>query len=239
MSSASGRMPASAEIATPARSKARRSLASGDRLSKPGSSRPEIASTTRRTAASAGVPAAVSRMAPDANRLRATRNGPRISSSAVIATHVKPVVGGELGGGEQQARLADARLALERDRGQAAGRLAQLLRDRVELGAAPDDRAGRPAQLDRERALRPDERVERAAIGRPHGRATINGRHDGLHAADYGAAARSEALAPWSSGCALVGPARLVAMSRLLLPQKPAATAGRNGSAAPTSSPRS
>ena len=43
------------------------------------------------TAASAGVPAAVSRMAVEANRLRATRNGPRISSSAVIATHVNPL----------------------------------------------------------------------------------------------------------------------------------------------------
>ena len=90
MSSASGRIPASDETATPARSKARRSFASGDRLSNPGSSRPEIASATRRTACSAGVPATVSWIAPEANRLRATRNGPRISSSAVIATHVNP-----------------------------------------------------------------------------------------------------------------------------------------------------
>ncbi len=50
-----------------------------------------MASTTRLTAASAGVPAAVSRIALDANRLRATRNGPRISSSAVIATQVNPL----------------------------------------------------------------------------------------------------------------------------------------------------
>ena len=91
MSSASGWLPASAEIATPARSKARRSLASGDRFSNPGSSRPEMASTTRRTATSAGVPAAEPWMALEANRLRATRNGPRISSSAVIATQVKPL----------------------------------------------------------------------------------------------------------------------------------------------------
>ena len=123
MSSASGRISASVEIATPPRSKARRSLASGDRLSNPGSSRPEMASTTRRTAASAGVPAAVSRIALEANRLRATRNGPRISSSAVIATQVNPLRRGELDGGEQQARLADAGLALEGHRREAAGGL--------------------------------------------------------------------------------------------------------------------
>ena len=90
MRSAIGRIVESVAIATPARSNALRSFASGDRLSNPGSSRPEIASTTRRTAASAGVPAAVSRIASDANRLRARRNGPRISSSAVIATQVNP-----------------------------------------------------------------------------------------------------------------------------------------------------
>ena len=90
MRSAIGRSFESVAIATPARSNALRSFASGDRLSNPGSSRPEIASTTRLTAASAGVPAAVSRIASDANRLRARRNGPRISSSAVIATQVNP-----------------------------------------------------------------------------------------------------------------------------------------------------
>ena len=88
MSNAIGRTFASNAIATPARSKALRSFASGDMFSKPGSSRPEMASTTLLTAASAGVPAAVSRIASDANRLRARRNGPRISSSAVTATHV-------------------------------------------------------------------------------------------------------------------------------------------------------
>ncbi len=87
---ASGRIAANVAIATPARSKARRSLASGDIDSSPGSSCPEIASVTRRTAASAGVPAAVVWIELDTNRLRATRNGPRISSSAVIATQVKP-----------------------------------------------------------------------------------------------------------------------------------------------------
>ena len=50
------------------------------------------------------------------------------------------------------------------------GCLPQLLGDRVELGAAPDDRAGRPPQLDRERALGPDEGVERTTVGCPHGR---------------------------------------------------------------------
>ena len=91
MKSASGRSPASVEIATPARSKARSSLASGDSISKPGSSRPEIASTTRLTATWAGVPAAMAWIELAANRLRATRNGPRISSSAVIATQVNPL----------------------------------------------------------------------------------------------------------------------------------------------------
>ena len=95
----------------------------------------------------------------------------------------------ELGGGEQQARLADARLALEGHRGEAAGRLVQLLGDRVELGAPPDDRAGRPAQLDRERALGPDEGVERTAVGHPEGRAMLNGRRLAQHAADYDPAA--------------------------------------------------
>ena len=44
-------------------------------------------------------------------------------------------------------------------------RLLQLLGDRVELGAPADDRAGRPPQLDRQRALGLDERVERTASG--------------------------------------------------------------------------
>ena len=99
----------------------------------------------------------------------------------------------ELGGGEQQARLADARLALEGHRGEAAGSLVQLLGDRLELGAPPDDRAGRPAQLDRERALGPDEGVERTAVGHPEGRAMLNGRRFAQHAADYDAAALTDA----------------------------------------------
>ena len=88
----------------------------------------------------------------------------------MIATHVKPADGRKLGGGQEETRLADPRLALQRDRGQASGRVAQLLADRVELGASPDDRACCPAQLHGERALRADERVERAAIGGPDGR---------------------------------------------------------------------
>ncbi len=89
---ARGLMPASVEIATLARSNARRSLASAERVSNPGASRPEMASTTLVTTASAGVPAAVSRMPFEANRLCATRNGPRISSSAVITTQANPLV---------------------------------------------------------------------------------------------------------------------------------------------------
>ena len=150
-------------------------MASGDRVSNPGSSRPEIASTTRLTAASAGVPAAASRIALEANRLRATRNGPRISSSAVIATHVKPLADASSAAASSRRVLPMPGLALEGHRGEAAGSLAQLLGDRVELGAPPDDRAGRPAQLDRERALGPDEGVERTAVGHPEGRAMLNG----------------------------------------------------------------
>ena len=100
----------------------------------------------------------------------------------------EPVRRRELGGGEQQARLADARLALEGHRREAARGLAQLLGDRVELGAPPDDRAGRPAELDRERALGPDEGVERTAVGHPRWRGLLNGRRIERHGADYGAA---------------------------------------------------
>ena len=187
MRSASGRIPASVETATPARSKARRSFASGDRLPKPGSSRPEMASATRLTAASAGVPAAVSWIAPEANRLRATRNGPRISSSAVIATHVNPAAAAQLGRGEQEAGLADPRLALEGDRRQAALGVAHLLGDRVELRAPADDRTRRAAQLDGERALRPDERIERAPVGPSDRRARAHRGRVAQHAEDYGA----------------------------------------------------
>ncbi len=80
-------------------------------------------------------------------------------------------------------------LALEGHRGEMAGSLVQLLGDRLELGAPPDDRAARPAQLDRQRALGPDEGVERTAIGHPVGCATLNGRRLAQHAADYDAAA--------------------------------------------------
>jgi hypothetical protein len=74
---------------------------------------------------------------------------------------------GELRRREEQSRLPDAGLAFEGDRGEAAGRFAQLLGDRVDLGTAPDDRARRAAQLDGERALGPDERVERAPVDEP------------------------------------------------------------------------
>ena len=70
----------------------------------------------------------------------------------------------ELRGSEQQPRLADARLPLERDGGEAAGGLAQLLGDPFQLCTAPDDRAVRLAQLYRERTLGPDEGVECTAV---------------------------------------------------------------------------
>ena len=185
MSSASGRSAASVETATPARSKARRSLASGDRLSNPGSSRPEMASTTRSDRGLGRRPRG--RVADRARGEQAPRDEERPADLLVGGDRDtrEPARRGELGGGEQEARLADARLALEGHRREAAGRLAQLLRDRIELGASPDDRAGRPAQLDRERALRPDEGVERAAVGHPEGRAMLNGCHVAQHAAEY------------------------------------------------------
>ena len=110
---------ASSRIATAPRSKARRSAIRRQVL-EPGSSRPEMASTTRssglRCTGSGGCG-----VAPPANRSsRATRNGPRISSSAVTATH-EAFGGRDLGRREEQPRLADARLAFEGDRGEAAG----------------------------------------------------------------------------------------------------------------------
>ena len=147
-----------------------------------------MASTTRLTAASAGVPAAVSWIALEANRLRATRNGPRISSSAVIATHVNPLA-------DASSAAASSRRVLPMpgspSRVTAARRLEASCSSweiAVELGAPPDDRAGRPAQLDRERALGPDEGVERTAIGQPRWRGLLNGGRIERHRADYGAA---------------------------------------------------
>ena len=95
----------------------------------------------------------------------------------------------ELCGREQQPRLADAGLALEGHGGEAAGGLAQLLGDRLELAAPPDDRAVRPAQLDGERALGPDERIERTAVGQPEGGARINRLRLAHDAPEYEAAA--------------------------------------------------
>ena len=74
---------------------------------------------------------------------------------------------GHLDRGEQQARLADARLTLEGDRRKACRRFVELLRDRRELGASTDDPARHAPQLDRERALGPDDGVEHPAVGRP------------------------------------------------------------------------
>ena len=113
--------------ATPARSNARRSLASGDRFSKPGSSRPDIASTTRRTAASAGVPAAVSRIA--ASREQAACDEERAADLLVRGDRDDREAGlrRQVARLEEQAGLADARLALERHRGQARRRALDLL----------------------------------------------------------------------------------------------------------------
>ena len=74
---------------------------------------------------------------------------------------------GHIRGRDQQARLADARLALQGQRTQPALRVADDLGDRGELRRAPHDRAARPPQLDRERALRLHERVKRIALEQP------------------------------------------------------------------------
>ncbi len=84
--------------------------------------------------------------------------------------------GGELGGRKQEPCLADARLALHGHRGEAAAGLGQLLGDRLELGAPADDGAGGTAQLDRERALGADQRVEGTAVRLPERCARLDGR---------------------------------------------------------------
>ena len=104
----------------------------------------------------------------------------------------------ELGCGEQETRLADPRLAFQGYSSQSAGSFPQHLGDRVELGASADHRPRRPAQLDSERALRPDEWVEGTAVDPPERRAICNRRRIAQHVADYG---RCGARA----GCCLAG----------------------------------
>ena len=73
-------------------------------------------------------------------------------------------LGGDLRGGNEEARLADPWLALERHGGESGARLADLLRDRGALRRAADDRAGRASKLHGQRALRLDEGIERVAL---------------------------------------------------------------------------
>ena len=83
----------------------------------------------------------------------------------------EPGLGRHLPGGQQQARLADAGLALERQPREPAGRgRGELLPDRVLLGAAPDDRARGPPDVQRHRREGLEERRERR-------RARIRGGH--------------------------------------------------------------
>ena len=123
---------------------------------------------TRRTATSARVPTAASRSAPLPKRLRATRNGPRISSSAVMATVVNPASVASSAAARRSRVLPMPRLTLERDRRQVAPGLPDGLFDGRQLHRPPDDRARRAAELDIQRALRLDERVEGLALEEPH-----------------------------------------------------------------------
>ena len=90
----------------------------------------------------------------------------------MIATQVKPAAAASSAAASSSRVLpmpgSPSRVTAARRLG-----LPQLLGDRVELGAPPDDRALRPAQLDRERALGPDERVERTPAT-PDGRSGLD-----------------------------------------------------------------
>ena len=93
-------------------------------------------------------------MAAGAPRIdRATRNGPRSSSSAVDGDRGEPVGLRALGRGDEQPRLADPRLPFDREPDEPAGAgRCQFLRDRLELRRPPDDVAGRPMDVERHRA---------------------------------------------------------------------------------------
>ena len=69
----------------------------------------------------------------------------------------EPAYRRELGGGEQHARLADARLAFEGDRGEAVGRLSSSWEMASSSAFRPMTPPDRAAELDRERALGPND----------------------------------------------------------------------------------
>ncbi len=176
ISRANGWSVASDEIATPARSNARSCLASGDSdfepwLVAPGDGVADPSDRGRR----GGAP---DKTLDGARCEQASRQQERPPDLLVGRDRdaCEPAAGGKLGGGQQQPRLADPRLTLQGDGGQVGRRLAQLLRDRLELGAAPDDRTPRPAQLDRERALRADEGVQRPTVAQGEGHLIRSGR---------------------------------------------------------------
>ena len=66
----------------------------------------------------------------------------------------------ELRGGQQQAGLANPRLALQGHRGQVRARTLQLVLDRRQLRGPAHDRASHAAELDAQRALRLDSGIE-------------------------------------------------------------------------------
>ena len=104
-------------------------------LSKPGSSPPEMASTTLRTRGlGRGSPG---RVADRVRREQAAREEERSADLLVGGDrHAReaPVPMAISAAASEEARLADAGLTLEGDRSQAARRLVDLLRDRRELG---------------------------------------------------------------------------------------------------------
>ena len=84
----------------------------------------------------------------------------------------EPACGRKLERRDQQPRLADPRLSLERHGREAIGSLPQPVGDGVEFGTPADDRAGRAPHVHRERTLRSDDGVESTPVARESGDAS-------------------------------------------------------------------
>ena len=114
---------------------------------------------------------------------------------------------GQLGRGEQEAGLADPRLALEGDRRQATLGVAHLLGDRVELGAPADDRTRRAAQLDGERQCGPTSGSSAPPSAPSDRRARAHRGRVAQHAEDYGLTPPIRMAGPTEHGCGVEGQA--------------------------------